>query len=279
MLVALSEPPLSMPLVRLAASIARDCNYELECLHVVTVPQYVAPSEAEIDLAYHRRYIETAIAIAQSYGIPTHAQIRIAHDIVPTILETLRYRNIDRLVMGWNTDDLLPSQLFGARTDRILRHVNCEVVLVKWGKRLCQTIEEDRDAQLLLNRWLVPISGGQHAKRGLDLLSGLVSLGSKPAVRLCRVFEPECVDLRVSELKQVARELGDQLQLPVTATPLVGRSVIDRTINLAHRYNYDVVLLGASEQTSLQHVLRGHIPYEIARGCNSTVILVRGAKP
>jgi CIC family chloride channel protein len=67
--------------------------------------------------------------------------------------------------------------------------------------------------------------------------------------------------------------------LPVAATPLVGRSVVDRTISLAHRHDYDVVLLGASEQTSLQQVLRGNIPYEIARGCNSTVILVRGAKP
>ncbi len=279
MLVALSQPPLSMPLVRLAASIARDCDYELECLHVVTVPQHTAPSEAEIDLDYHHHYIETATAIAQSYGVSTHAQIRIAHDIVPTILETLRYRNIDRLVMGWNTDDLLPSQLFGARTDRILRHVNCEVVLVKWGKQLCQAMKENQAAKPLLNRWLVPISGGQNAKLGLELLSGLVSLGTQPAVRLCRVFDPECVDLRVSELKQVARELGDQLQLPVAATPLVGRSVVDRTIDLAHRHRYDVVLLGASEQTSLQHVLRGHIPYEIARGCNSTVILVRGAKP
>ena len=279
MLVALSQPPLSMPLVRLAASIARDCDYELECLHVVTVPQHTAPSEAKIDLAYHRHYIQTAIAIAESYGVPTHAQIRIAHDIVPTILETLRYRNIDRLILGWNTDDLLPSQLFGARTDRILRNVNCDVVLVKWGQRLQQALKADPETQPWLNRWLVPVSGGQNAKLGLELLSGLITLGTEPAVRLCRVFDPECVDLRVSELKEFARDLSDRLHLPVAATPLVGRSVVDRTISLAHRHDYDVVLLGASEQTSLQQVLRGNIPYEIARGCNSTVILVRGAKP
>ena len=278
MLVALSKPAQAMPLVRLAASIARNCNYELECLHVVTVPQHIAPSEAEIDLEYHRHHIETAVTIAESYGVPTHAQIRIAHDIVPTILETLRYRSIDRLVMGWNTDDLSPSQLFGARTDQILRHVDCDVVLVKWGEELRQKMKHDPDAAPYLNRWLVPISGGNNAKLGLEFLPGLVSLGSQPAVRLCRVFDPDCVDLRASELKEVARDLGEQLGLPVAATPLVGRSVVQRTIDLAHRQHYDVVLLGASEQTSLQQMLRGNIPYEIARGCDSTVILVRGAR-
>jgi hypothetical protein len=46
---------------------------------------------------------------------------------------------------------------------------------------------------------------------------------------------------------------------------------------LAHTQHYDVVVLGASREGLLQQVVHGNIPEAIARGVNSTVILVRGA--
>ncbi|MGD1901095.1 MAG: chloride channel protein [Geitlerinemataceae cyanobacterium] len=289
MLVALSDPARSAALVRLAAEVARSLDYELECLHVVTVPQHIEPSEADVDFNRHRRDIETVAAIAGDCGVATHAQIRVAHDIVPTILETLRYRRIDRLVMGWSTEELAPGQFVGARIDRLLRRVRCDVMLVKWGEAVKSAARngahphQSRNAPaeaeaLVLDRWLVPVAGGQNAKLGLDLLPGLLSLAQKPAVRLCRVFDPQQVDLRGQELRDIARDLSERIELPVSATPLVGHSVVERTISIAHRHKYDVVLLGASEQKSIQQALRGNIPYEIARGCKATVILVRGAR-
>ncbi|NEQ80593.1 MAG: universal stress protein, partial [Moorea sp. SIO2I5] len=51
----------------------------------------------------------------------------------------------------------------------------------------------------------------------------------------------------------------------------------DALIRLAKAQKYDVVVIGASREGLLEQAIHGNIPEAIARGVDSTVILVREA--
>jgi CIC family chloride channel protein len=77
-------------------------------------------------------------------------------------------------------------------------------------------------------------------------------------------------------LEKAAFLLSQKLSCPVMTIPVRSYSVSDAVIQLAHTQQCDVVVLGASREGLLQQVVHGNIPEAIARGVDSTVILVRG---
>ncbi|MGL5058944.1 MAG: chloride channel protein [Microcoleus sp.] len=136
LLVPLSNPQTAPALLRLAAAIARDRNYELECLQIVLVPRNSSPSETSVRTTKSRRLLQQAERIARNWNIPLHSQIRIAHDVPNAILEAIRERHIDLILMGWQGEISTTGRIFGSVVDTVIRQAGCEVVLVKWSDKL-----------------------------------------------------------------------------------------------------------------------------------------------
>ena len=78
-----------------------------------------------------------------------------------------------------------------------------------------------------------------------------------------------------SVLEKSAHALSKKLRTEVKAITLKSNSVPKAVINLARIDECDVVMVGASREGFLQHTINGNIPEAIARGVNSTAILVR----
>jgi len=270
LLVPVANPQTAPLLLRFAASIAKTYNYELECLQVVSVPAHRTPSETPVRTTASRRLLKIAARVGRKCKVPVHTQVRVAHDVATTVLETIRERHIDKLVMGWQGGI---GGGFGQVGDRLLREAPCEVVLVKWGSF---THFEARASKLVrLDRWLIPISGGANALAGLQLLPSLVSLGDRPMVRLCQVFPPSPNSPNTELLDRTAEILNSQIDCPVFAFPTYGLSVADAIVDIARSNDYDAILVGASCRSLLHKALQGNIPRSIARHCDCTVILVR----
>jgi CIC family chloride channel protein len=53
--------------------------------------------------------------------------------------------------------------------------------------------------------------------------------------------------------------------------------VADTLLQVARRYQTDVILMGATRDSLLQQVIQGNIPEAVARRSHCTVILVRSA--
>jgi len=271
LLVPLANPHTAGVLLQLAAAIARDRHYELDCLQVIVAPRHHSPTEAAVNTAKSRRLLRQAEIMGRKWQIPVHTEIRVAHDVASAILETVKERHIDLILMGWEGKTSTPGRIFGNVVDTLIRQAPCEVVLVKLGR------EED-NRQYRFNRWLVPMAGGPNCRGAIQLLPALVNLGNTPEIQLCQVFAPSEPTPDLTAMEQAMRELRSHRKLSskVTAAPVKANSVPEGIINLVKTADFDVVVLGASREGLLQQAIKGNIPEAIASRVESTVILVRG---
>lgn len=281
LLVPLANPQTAPVLLQLAASIARDRNYEIECLQVISIPRHNNPSQTSVNTTKSRRLLRLAQKLGRDWEIPVHTQIRVAHDTAQAILETIKERHINLILMGWKADlPTSPDRIFGNVVDTLIRQAPCDVVLVKLGHRN-EThngiIVASCPLPIAWNRWLVPVAGGPNSRYALQLIPALALHNSKRMIEVIQVFEPTTLLPDTTELEKAAHTLEQQLSCQVLAIPVRSYSVSDAVIHLAHADRCDVVVLGASREGLLRQVIHGNIPEAIARGVKTTVILVRSA--
>ena len=287
LLVPLANPQTAGFLLQLAVAIARDRHYELECMQVILVSRHSSPAETQVNTANSRQLLYQAEALGRKWEIPVHTQIRVAHDVTQAILETIKERHIDIILMGWKGNTITPGRIFGSVVDTLIRQASCTVILVKLGEQTREIRDQQRKATKVFpptpqfNRWLIPMAGGPNAKAAIHLLPALVTLADSDQldVRLCQVFEPSISEPDITVLEQAISYLVRYRKFAqmVTATPIKANSVADGVIDLVKTEQFDVVMLGASREGLLQQAISGNIPAAIANRVNSTVILVRGA--
>ncbi|WP_016952810.1 chloride channel protein [Anabaena sp. PCC 7108] len=269
LLVTVANPDTAETLLKMAATIARDRHYELECLQIILVSRHSSPSATRVRTAKSRRLLRHAENLAKKWDIPIHTQIRVAHDVAQAVLETIKERHIDLIFMGWKGNTSTPGRIFGTVVDTIIRQATCDVVLVKLGNIA--------DANHF-NRWLVPMAGGPNAPIAIKLLPALVTLGNEPEIRLMQIFKPSELQPDMTVLEASTHQLmrHRNLHSTVTATSVQADDVAEEVINLVKTEGYDVVVLGASREGLLQQAIQGNIPETIASGVDITVVLVRG---
>jgi CIC family chloride channel protein len=306
LLVPVANPETAATLLQMAAAIARDRHYEIECLQVILVSRQSSPPETPVRTAKSRRLLRNAEVLGKKWKIPVHTQIRVTHDIAHAILETITERHIDLILMGWKGSTSTPGRIFGNVVDTVIRQATCEMVLVKLGKSPESRVQSPEFRLLPIssipplslsphlpispsphlpspppqfNSWLVPMAGGPNARAAIKLLPALVTLGNDPQIRLTRVFQPSESEPDMKVLEEAIRMLirRQKSSSTVVAAPVKADSVTEGVINLVKTEHYDVVVLGASREGLLQQAMKGNIPEAIASGVDSTVILVRGA--
>ncbi len=283
LLVLLANPQTAGTLLQMAAAIARDRHYEMDCLQVILAPRHNSPTEATVNTAESRLLLHQAEILGQQWQIPVHTEVRVGHDVASAILETIKERHIDLLLMGWKGKTSTPGRIFGGVVDTLIRQAPCEVVLVKLGSQAAE--HEVRDVvsfdqyQYPFNRWLVPMAGGPNSREAIQLIPALVKLGQASSIVLCQVFDPFNSKPDITILEQARRDLirHRKLSSTVIAAPIKASSVSEGVINLVKTEHFDVVVLGASREGLLQQTIKGNIPEAIASSVESTVILVRGA--
>ncbi|MBD2384049.1 chloride channel protein [Cylindrospermum sp. FACHB-282] len=276
LLVTVANPETAGTLLEMAAAIARDRHYEIECIQVMLVSRHISPAETQVKTTKSRRLLRQAEVLAKKWAIPLHTQIRVAHDVAQAILETINERNIDLILMGWKGNTSTPGRIFGNVVDTIIRQATCDVVLVKLSNIPESTVTPSPHS---FNHWLVPMAGGPNARVAIKLLPALITLGNQPQIRLTQVFKPSELKPDMTVLEQAIRQLMRRRKLSSTviATPVQADSVSEGVIKLVKTEGFDVVVLGASREGLLQQAIQGNIPEAIASGVKSTVILVRGA--
>jgi len=104
---AAANPQTAASLLQLAAAIARDRHYELECLQVILVPRHSSPSETQVSTA-KVAVCCVRLKFYRKWKIPVHTQIRVTHDLAQAMLETINERHIDLILMGWKGNTITP---------------------------------------------------------------------------------------------------------------------------------------------------------------------------
>ncbi|MGC1396765.1 MAG: chloride channel protein, partial [Coleofasciculaceae cyanobacterium] len=288
-LVPLSNPKTSATLLEMAVAIARDRNYEIECLQVIVVPNHQALSTAAVKTAASQKLLQQAIRLGQAWQVPVHTQIRVAHDLSSAILEILRERHIDLLLMGWKGSTTTPGRVFSRVVDTMIRQSTCELVLIKLNSS-----SNESSNQAGLNRWLVPMAGGPNAQEAVQLLPALVPHNQAAQIQLFHVYDsseerrlnfdkyqfPNQTEVMPNPefIEAAAQFLKHHINTPILVASVCADSVPAAVLNYAKQDQSDVIILGASREGLLQQVQHGNIPAVISRQSNCTVILVRSTQ-
>ena len=266
-LVPIANPQTADRLLQMAAAIAHDHEYELECLQVIPIARHRNPAETTVSTAVSRKLLKKTSRLGKQWKISVHTQVRVTHDIAQAILETIKERHIDQLIMGWNGESTTPGRIFGNVVDAMIRQAGCNVVLVKFGA----------ETETAIDRWLIPTAGGPNSRQAIRLLPALAKLSTAPKICLCQVHQPDADLPDLDALNEAMEFLSTRLSCPVALMPVCAESVANAVIDLAEKDQCDVILLGATREGLLQQVIQGNIPEAIARRCDCTVVLVRGA--
>jgi len=264
LLLPISNPQTAPVLMKMAIALARDQDYELELLQVITIHRGASPATTPVRTTASRRLLRHIENLGQHESISIHTQIRVAHDVSQAVLETIKESHIDLVLMGWKGSTSTPGRVFGNVVDTLVRQAPCEVLLA----RLSDSPH--------FNRWLLPLAGGPNSQVALQRLPALLTLSQDPLVRLCQVILLDKPESAPDILQNAAANLMQQTNAPIYAQPVWGDSVSDAIVRLADQKHYDVIILGASREGLLTQVIQGNIPEAIARSSEATVLLVRG---
>jgi chloride channel protein, CIC family len=273
-LLPLANPEHIDALLKIAAAIANYHQYEIQCLRVICVPNYVYPAQAEVETDAERQLMQQLEDWGKASGISLHTQIRVATDISEAILETITREQIDLLLMGWKGKSSGIESIFGNVVDSLIQQASCDLMLIKLG-----TAPHAFPQQLgLRHKWLIPTTGGDRINKLLTILPALANLPHiAPKIQLCQVSSGNLGQHYTTDFEQAVELVKNILNYRISPLLIPGDSVSKAVIELTQHKKYSLVVLGASNEGLLQNVISGNIPEAIAHYANSTVIIFRSS--
>lgn len=194
-------------------------------------------------------------------------------EIYPLIILTVDYEKGLYELVHTTQADLLLIQLDGTVWHNINK-VNCAVAAVR-GDRVEIEGEEAALGLAPIKRVLIPTSAGPNTAHALNFLMPLT-----PEIELKVVYIiPEYLAQEAALGRQRLRQLlgfvdgGDRLSSEV----ITAVSVSEGIVNEASK-GYDLVILGASRESSIDKILFGDIPGAVVRESKVPIVIVRQPK-
>jgi nucleotide-binding universal stress UspA family protein len=262
-LLPIANPQNLEKLIELAATLAREKNGEIILLRVVIVPEQLPPtSYDEAVVEQEETFLKQARAIAERFEVPSHAVIRVGHDIARAILETARQHAVDMILLGWKGFSTNKEKILGSVTDAVVTHARTDIMLVKlMGEAKFQRI-------------LLPTAGGEHAQWAEQYSSTIVSqYGGN--LTLCQVATSPTANgapqLALDDAMARIRlhKPGVSVDSKLLSASSVSKGIVEES------KSYDTVMLGAAGQSFNPKIMFGNIPEEVARETDKTVIVVK----
>ncbi|MCP5097529.1 MAG: DUF389 domain-containing protein, partial [Chloroflexi bacterium] len=205
--------------------------------------------------------VVATIQDATPYGMTIHPLIVACEDLEKGILSLVREADVDLLLAHIDGP-------FGMKLNRI----PCAIAAVRGD-----TVEVEGETAAYgldkLDHILVPTSGGPNTVHAFSFLRPLT-----PEIEVTALYVvPDYLGENEAALGQerLKRTLNfvdavKRIQTKIITTS----SVTDGIVNEA-KHEYDLVILGASQESSLDKVLFGDVPAAVVRQCKKPVMIVR----
>ncbi len=261
-LIPLHNPDHVIPLMKLAVPIAKAHNGEIIALGVIDVPQSLPIHEGMRFVHHKTPLLKQALQYGKTAQVPTRSALRIAHRVYDGILRTAEAEKASLILMGWKGHTTRRDRIIGEVTDKVVNHAPCDLITVK--------LEGD----LSLERILIPTAGGFHAAL---------------AAQFAAIYQEEygtqvtsCYVVPRGATQEVRESAYDWIEKTVQETELdsnVRRTLIESekvASGLARAGgNYDLIILGVSEEGLFSSVIFGELPEKVARYARVPVMMVK----
>ncbi len=264
-LVPIANPDTAETLLHMAGTLARQQQGKVIALRVITVPNQVSLSEGSRQAESDRVLLDRAIAQATKEEFQVQTMTRVSRSVPEGILDTAREERVDQIILGWKGDDRSFPTSMGPVIDPVLRNAPCDVLVMKgdtWNK---------------INSILLPTSGGPNAPIGARIAAHL-SQAYQAKVTGLYVQVGRATPRRMEENRQTIQETftGLDFSSPPEAKVIMADHVLDGITKEAQQY--DLVIIGASEQGTLDQFTFGSVPQRIAAQSSKLAVVVKGFK-
>lgn len=276
-LVPIANPMTAESLMKMAVILgqARE-EVTLAALSVVSVPG-ATPLEIAQDMLDRQEdgrkaLLKRVANYSHEQDVPVRTLLRASRGISSGILGVAEARGgVGLILMGWR-GQLSTGRISGSVVKDVIHGAPCDVAVL-------------RDRGVMegnLDHVLVPIGGGPHARLALRLAWDIVR-ATGGTLTLTRIFpEPEDVcEVEMDVLCQLVEdELGEvpeEIIFRLKCRESVAEGILEETTEAEQ--DYDLMVIGASEEWFLKDLLFGSIPDQVANSVSTSVLMVRKYEP
>jgi amino acid transporter/nucleotide-binding universal stress UspA family protein len=274
-LLPLSTPETRGALLAVGTALARVRRASLHLVHVVSVPPQTPLEAGRMEFEQTRREQETILDVASRHaaeqGIRTRANALVAHNVPSAILSVADIEEPDLILMGWN------EHVRGART----RGTNVAGVAKVANRNVLVLKDNGLDE---IRRILVPTAGGPHAKLGLRVAQDLATeCGATVTAMTVQVghgysaarseFDHESLQFFQGLAEEYSRDALRDAGVTAEISAVIDTDVSDAIVKASA--DYDLVIIGASNEWRLRQWLFGSLPDKVANYSSASVLMVR----
>jgi amino acid transporter/nucleotide-binding universal stress UspA family protein len=260
--VALYNPDNIGVLFDMACPEARRREARLVAVVVVQVPTQM-PIHEGIRFAHHKEaLLNKATRLATERGITLETDLIVAHRTSDGILAAIERHNAKALIIGWKGYTNSRDRIFGEIADRIIRHANCDLMVLKIGQKK------------KMESCLLPTAGGPNARLASTIVGGIAD-DLNMDVSACYVV-PEGAGEEEKEIgmKRMTDVLNAVEPAGRSKKRIIESKSVAAGIARASR-DYDLVVIGAAKEQFLKVMLFGEIPEKVARYSPNSVLVVK----
>jgi len=259
------------PLMKLAVALAKADERRV----IVTLDQLVVPAQTPLESVGARRDEQARqrpdtepselARLGAEFGVPPRVLRRVVHGWASGVLGVVAGRpQTEFMLLDWR-GPLSPGQIYGSPRKTILQRAEAQAAVLR-----------ERDLGEV-RRVLIPASGGPHARLGLLLASEIAS-GDGAELTILRIGRPGEKLNREAEERAcgcLAQEVLGSCDVPVRTKVLVHDAIVEGILEEARQADYDLLIIGASNEWGIKSLLAGAVPDAVADRAPCLVLMVR----
>ncbi len=261
-LAAISNPDAAEDLIRFSRQITVAYDGQLTLLHVHQAPEIddAANYAAQEKLSKLKQIAEH---ISQTTDLDINPIVRISPAVATGIINTLWEEQIDSVILGWPLGDIASPT--DGTVSRLVRNVQAQVIVLHgaWPESI--------------KRVLVPNISENHSAAALNLAQKISIQGDQAQ----EIVSLQVVSGKLNEknenlaYKQINHTLS-KLQDPTSIQRQITAASTSKEAILAQVDEYDLLLMGLSDEGFLAPTLFGGLAVDVARNVSIPVLLIAG---
>lgn len=259
-MVSVANPDNALNLVRTAYRIVKAKNADVELLHMVPVPDQVPLTDAEKYMSEGKEgMVEAMLYLAPIFPVST--TLRYCRNIARGIVSAVREKKINMLIIGWQGFKKTNEFKLGSIIDSIIERAPCDVAILK----NCGHKE--------FKRILVPLAGGPNGALSLEIASIIAHRDGGEVTALTVATEKSKLDLKnfINEHQNRLFISPDKIYTKTVESHNVIKAILEES------EDYDLVVIGCTQQALLYQFVKSSIPEKIAQKCKKPVIMVKAS--
>jgi len=262
----------------LASLIARKFRSKVTVVHVVShdfmhpelkanyqVPSLILQKIDEVYMKAGEKILRTAEEAFKEEGLQVEPLlIRRSEDPADTILNLVKERPFDLIVIGNRAETQAERFELGSTSEKIVLYSKTPVLIVKRKTKM--------------SKLLVAVDGSEQANKALKYASNL-AMKFKAKVTLLHVSESKLANLEPEAVRIVGENILSDAATNFEGIDLDKRieygSPAQNIIKVARQENYDLIILGSRGLSSVKRYLLGSVSEDVSMHARRSVLIVR----